>query len=286
MFRARKTSNPIREPETLARVEAFIAENGRAASNSAIRIFLWENCHIFVTIGQVAAAIYKEGIKRSGPIVFQPVEKPPNKNNLGGRRQKRIWTNEEYAEFDKMWIDGVTTPNIALRFNISESSVRVSRARRKLTPRQSSYRAPRDPNEPPPVFRAKKPAPLPTQVPPLPSQPAAPPVIAAPRVRHFGLQVAPMPKPAVEAMPFPRPTHDRMTCQSVQGTSGFGLEFQVHFCGEPVMLRRDGKPRSYCPEHCARYHAAPPARTPAALASVPVASSKREAPSWYMVEEI
>ena len=251
MFAGHKKSNPIREPETLARVEAFIAENGRAASNSAIRIFLWEKCHIFVTIGQVAAAIYKEGIKRSGPrsgpVVFQPVKKPPNKNNQGGRRQKRIWTNEEHAEFDKMWIDGVTTPNIARRFNIGESSVRDLRAHRKLAPRDLSYKAPRDPNKPPPVFRAKKLAPLP----PIP------------------LPVITMPSPLPQIVP--RQSSGRMTCQSVERTSGFGLEFQVHFCGQPVMLRRDGKPQSYCPEHCARYHAAPSARTPAALASVPFA---------------
>ena len=204
---------------------------------------------------------------RPNPVkrTYTKAEKPDRASSSTPAPKTAPDMHENAAMFTHMWNDGASYKQLSATFGISQSGVNNWRVRLKLTPRISHS--------------------APAAVPLLPSQPSARPVIAPPKVRHFGLQIAPMPRTAPAAPMMPRKLSGRMTCQSVQGKSGIGLDFQVHFCGKPVMLRRDETPLSYCPEHCARYYAPAPSRTPGARAFVPFAPSERQAPSRWLVEE-
>jgi hypothetical protein len=69
--------NPFRQPEIIARVREFIAADPKAAGNVAIARLVMEEFHVFVTPGQVAGGLYKEGITRGTGMVHRgPVKKP------------------------------------------------------------------------------------------------------------------------------------------------------------------------------------------------------------------
>jgi GcrA cell cycle regulator len=257
------------------------------AEKDAMLIKLWEEGLAVSKIGE-AMGITKNAVvgrahrleernlleRRKSPIIreYARSNKPKSAPRVSGPTLPVLASattapnmHENAAMFTHMWNDGASYKKLSATFGISQSNVNNWRARLKLPPRFGHS--------------------APTAVPPLPSQPSAPPVMAPPKVQHFGLQIAPMPRPAPAAPMMPRKLSGRMTCQSVQGKSGIGLDFQVHFCGKPVMLRRDETPLSYCPEHCARYYAPASSRTPGARAFVPFAPSERQAPSRWLVEE-
>lgn len=55
--------------------------------------------------------------------------------------RKRGWTDDEYARFRRMWLEGATIPALALRFSISERAVKDTRLRLKLPTRRALMQA-------------------------------------------------------------------------------------------------------------------------------------------------
>jgi hypothetical protein len=69
--------NPFRQPKIIARVREFIAADPKAAGNDALARLVMEEFRVFVTPGQVAGGLYKEGITRgTGTVHRGPVRKP------------------------------------------------------------------------------------------------------------------------------------------------------------------------------------------------------------------
>lgn len=65
----RPRSNPLRQkPDIMTRIRTLVAANPAACGNDALVCIVAEEFHLAVTPGQVAAALWKEGIRRTGRL--------------------------------------------------------------------------------------------------------------------------------------------------------------------------------------------------------------------------
>lgn len=66
VFHGVRTPNPVRRPDILARVKAFVEADPKAATGPAIIALVMSEFQVVITRNQIAGAFLREGIKRGG----------------------------------------------------------------------------------------------------------------------------------------------------------------------------------------------------------------------------